>query len=85
LSTGLSGHTAAFDMSKVIHDQNAAKMNDLFKSIAETASAVFAPGAAAGAKAFGNLSPTQISGGFGGPTSVATEPSPIDTSDWTIQ
>jgi hypothetical protein len=37
LSTGLSGHEATFDMSKVIHDQNLAKWNDLFKSIADVA------------------------------------------------
>jgi hypothetical protein len=43
LSTGLSGHTAAFDASKTIHDQNLAKWNDLFKTIAQTASAFGGP------------------------------------------
>lgn len=37
LNTGLSGHEASFDMSKIIHDQNTAKWNDLFKSIADVA------------------------------------------------
>lgn len=43
LSAGLSGHEAAFDASKVIHDQNAAKWNDLFKSIAQVASSFGGP------------------------------------------
>jgi hypothetical protein len=40
LSTGLSGHEGAFDASKVLHDQNSAKWNDIFKSIADVGTAV---------------------------------------------
>ncbi len=60
LSTGLSAHEGAFDMSKVIHDQNLAKWNDLFKSIAEVGLAPFTGGASLGA---GSLS---LPGGGGG-------------------
>jgi hypothetical protein len=40
LSTGLSGHEATFDAQKVIHDQQLAKWNDLFKSIEQVAAGV---------------------------------------------
>lgn len=40
LSTGLQGHGMAFDASKTIHDQNLAKWNDLFKSIADVAGGI---------------------------------------------
>lgn len=40
LNTGLTGHEASFDMSKTIHDQNLAKWNDIFKSIADVAGPV---------------------------------------------
>ena len=40
LSLGSSAHGQAFDMSKIIHDQNLAKWNDLFKSIADVGGAI---------------------------------------------
>ena len=55
LSTGVTGHEGAFSEASTIQQQKAAKMNDLFKSIASVA-ASFAPGggaAAAGASAGG--------------------------------
>src|SRR6185437_11209281 len=46
LSTGLAAHGEAFDMSRVIHDQNEDKWKDLFKSIGDTLGTVgsFLPG-----------------------------------------
>jgi hypothetical protein len=49
LAAGLSGHEAAFSEADTLHQQSMAKLNDIFKSIAETAGAVFAPGAGAAA------------------------------------
>lgn len=40
LSTGLSADEAAFSAAQTIQQQHAAKMNDLFKSIAEVSAAV---------------------------------------------
>ena len=79
LGIGESAHEGAFSEAKTIQEQHAAKMNDLFKSIAEVAAAPFTGGATL---AFGGMSPGQISGSFGGPTEV-----PTTTSDlpWTIQ
>lgn len=37
LSTGVGAHEGAFDMSKIIHDQNLARWNDIFKSVADVA------------------------------------------------
>lgn len=37
LNTGLSGGEASFDAAKVMHDQNAAKWGDIFKSIQSVA------------------------------------------------
>lgn len=48
LSTGLSGTEAAFDESKTMHDQNAAKWDDLFNSITSVAAAPFTGGASLG-------------------------------------
>lgn len=74
LSTGLSGHEAAFGQQQTIHDQTLAKWNDLFKSITSVAGSVAGAGfgGGGGTPAFGNLSPGQISGAFGGPTSAPT-------------
>ncbi len=49
LSTGLGAHESAFGMEKTIHDQHLAKMNDIFKSIAEVAGSVFGGFGGAGA------------------------------------
>jgi len=83
LSTGLSGHEAAFDASKTMHDQNLAKWNDIFKSTADVAGAAFTGGAGAaagGAAAFPNMSPGMISGAYGGPTSAPTTTSDLGWS-----
>lgn len=85
LSTGSGAHSSAFDMSHVIQQQHKAKMDDLFKSIADVATSVAGGFGGAPTAAFGKMKPGQISGAFGGPTSVDTLPSPIDSSDWTIQ
>jgi hypothetical protein len=45
LSTGLSAHEAAFGAEQTIQQQKAAKMNDIFKSVADIGSA-FLPGGA---------------------------------------
>lgn len=83
LSTGLAGHEAAFGQATTIHDENAAKWNDIFKSSMEVASSVMGGLGKGGGKAFKGMSPGQISGSFGGPTSVDTQP--IDTSGWDQQ
>jgi hypothetical protein len=73
LGIGLSGHEAAFGMAKTIHDQKAAKLGDIFHSIASVASSVATMGfGGAAGKAFGSMTSGQISGAFGGPTSVPT-------------
>lgn len=63
LNTGLSAHGQAFDMSKVIHDQQLAKWNDMFKSIAEVGLAPFTGGASL--LGFGALSKPGGGGGDG--------------------
>lgn len=45
LAAGGSAHEAAFSEANTIQQQHAAKLNDIFKSIAEVASAVFTGGA----------------------------------------
>jgi hypothetical protein len=78
LSTGLSAHEIAFGEEQTIQQQKQAKLNDIFKSIMDVATSVATLGAGAGATAaFGKLSPTQISGAFGGPTSVPTTTSTV--------
>lgn len=57
LNTGISGGTAAFDASKVIHDQNEAKWNDIFKSIEAVVAAI--PG---GPGSFGDVASNAIGG-----------------------
>ena len=84
LSTGLGAHEAGFDMAKVMHDQNMAKWNDIFKSITSVASA-FLPGAgglslpgAGGLSApFSGMTGGEISGVFGGPTEATPSISTI--------
>jgi hypothetical protein len=71
LSTGLSAHTAAFDSANTIHQQRAAQINDLFKSIAATAAplAALIPGPAGQivSKSLSNLgSQSDSSSGGGG-------------------
>ena len=44
LSTGLTGHEAAFSAADTIQQQHSAQMNDLFKSIASVAAAPFTEG-----------------------------------------
>lgn len=85
LGIGSSAHGQAFDMAHVMQQQHAAKMNDLFKSIADVATSVIGGAAGGGGKAFPGMKPGEISGSFGGPSSVDTLPSPIDSSDWSIQ
>jgi hypothetical protein len=79
LSTGLSGHEAAFDASKTMHDENLAKWNDIFKSTADVAGAAATGGSslAAPKAAFPNMSPGMISGAYGGPTSAPTTTSDL--------
>jgi hypothetical protein len=62
LSTGLSGHEAAFGQQQTIHDQTLAKWNDLFKSITSVAAAPFTGGASLGGLSGG--SDPGMGGGF---------------------
>jgi hypothetical protein len=48
LSTGLSGHEAAFSSADTIQKQRSAQINDIFKSIASFAAAPFTGGASLG-------------------------------------
>jgi hypothetical protein len=59
LSTGLSGGEAAFGAADTMHQQNAAKWNDIFKSIGEVA------GAAAGFFPGGSMASKRITGAQG--------------------
>lgn len=77
LSTGLSGHEAAFSQANTIQQQRMAQLNDIFQSIASIG-ARFLPGAAgAAASAFPNMSPGAISASFGGPGQAETSWTPI--------
>lgn len=82
VSTGLSAHEAAFGAAKTIQEQHAAKMNDIFKSIADVATSIATMGAGAGAGAsLGSfLSPGQISAAYGGPSSAPTTTSDLPNS-----
>jgi hypothetical protein len=62
LSTGLSGHEAAFSSADTIQKQRAAQINDIFKSIASFAAAPFTGGANLGSGSF------SLPGGGGGST-----------------
>ena len=71
LSTGLSGHEAAFDSANTIHQQRSAQINDIFKSIASFAAVPFTGGASLGAEfggggGGGGFNPFARSGGGGG-------------------
>jgi hypothetical protein len=66
LSTGLSGHEAAFNTADTIHQQRLAQINDIFKSIASVAAAPFTGGASLGGLAGG---PSGGGGGFSLPGS----------------
>lgn len=48
LGQGMSGITNVFNMDNIMHDQNAAKWNDIFKSAASFAAAPFTGGASLG-------------------------------------
>ena len=70
LSTGLSGHEAAFSMADTIHQQREAQLNDIFKSITSIASS-FLPGgqglSAAKSLFGGGASGSPVSSGTGDP------------------
>ena len=70
LATGLNAHDTAFSEANTIHQQQSAKMNDLFKSIAAVAApaAAFIPGAGGAilSGALGGLSKQNSGGGGGG-------------------
>jgi hypothetical protein len=65
LSTGLSGHEAAFSTANTIQQQKAAQLNDIFKSIASIVAAPFTGGASLGGLAGG----VPTGGGGGAPGS----------------
>jgi len=48
LNMGMQGTQGVFDMQKIMHDQNSAKWNDIFKSAAQFAAAPFTGGASLG-------------------------------------
>ena len=66
LNTGLSATSSAFDAAKVLHDQNQAKMNDIFKSIASVAAAIPTGGMSLGGLAGGGGGMPSFGGGGGG-------------------
>jgi hypothetical protein len=67
LAAGASAHEGAFQEADVLHQQRSAKLNDIFKSIAEIAGGIFGgpAGAAAGSKLGGGGAGN---GDFGGET-----------------
>ncbi len=74
LSTGLSAHEAAFGAEATIQKQKAAKMNDIFKSIADIGSAFIGGGGIKGIKGLfgggggldtGNIGESSASGAVG--------------------
>lgn len=76
LGTGAAAHEGAFGEANVLHKEHSAKINDIFKSIAELASSVV--GGFGGAKALSLAYPggaAQVAGSSGG--SLAQ---PIDSS-----
>jgi hypothetical protein len=62
LSTGLSGHEAAFESADTIQKQRSAQINDIFKSIASFAAAPFTGGAS-----LASLTGSPSGGGFRNP------------------
>ncbi len=64
LSTGLSGHEAAFSAEQTIQQQKAAKWNDIFKSIADVAGGLFTGGGSIAATGIGGSGPG-LEGGEG--------------------
>lgn len=56
LSAGVYGHEGAFAEADTLHQQQSAKLNDIFKSIASVASSFLVPGGAAAAGGAGSSS-----------------------------
>lgn len=78
LAAGLNAHETAFSEANTIQQQHAAKMNDLFKSIASVAAAPFTGGASllaftGGSGGGGGLSVPHFGGGDSGVTAGTGE------------
>jgi hypothetical protein len=83
LSTGMTGTGQAFDMSKIMQDQNMAKWNDIMGSIASVAAAPFTGGASLGMGKFSlpgagkGINPSTFNSLV---TSGTVQPASVDTS-----